>query len=517
MSLRTKLAVLIMSVSLLGLALAFIMVTLADMRAMRDSLRREAALSAKLAAEYCVEPLALGYAEETGEALKKIGALEDIAYAAVYDAEGRLFAFYKRGGGSGPPPPGVIPTERNESPFSRLIAMREPMVYKGRGYGTLYLGVSTIHLYRTMAARLAALAGIGLALTLLTLLFAYKAQRVVSGPMMKLTELARDVALRGDYSVRTGIELKDEIGTLASGMDAMLEKLESRGRERDAAEAALMRANAGMEQAVAERTAELKSANEELEAFTYSASHDLRAPLRRIDGFAAILEEDHSAALPEDARKAISSIRAGCRQMGGVIDSLLRLSKLTRQAISRARLDLSSMAEETAAGFRDAEPGRTVAFSAAKGLSARGDRTLIGEVLENLIGNAWKFTRRTADAKVEFGSAEKGGETVFFVRDNGAGFDMRYAGNLFRPFQRLHPSSDFPGTGIGLVTCRRIIERHGGRIWAEGEPGRGAVFYFTLPDDKRGDYGDTKEGNTERGNEGRSGQGGEETDQGAPG
>ncbi|HBE89066.1 MAG TPA: hypothetical protein DDW67_08015 [Elusimicrobia bacterium] len=236
-----------------------------------------------------------------------------------------------------------------------------------------------------------------------------------------------------------------------------------------------------MERAVAERTAELRAANEELEAFTYSASHDLRAPLRRMDGFAAILEEDHAASLPEDARNAIARIRAGCRQMAGVIDSLLKLSRLMRQSITPAPLDLSAMAEEISSNLREAEPERRVSFTAATGLAACGDRTLIGEVLENLISNAWKFTRRTGEAKVEFGLDGKGGEPAFFVRDNGAGFDMEYAGNLFRPFQRLHAASDFPGTGIGLVTCRRIIERHGGRIWAEGEPGKGAVFFFTIP------------------------------------
>jgi light-regulated signal transduction histidine kinase (bacteriophytochrome) len=191
--------------------------------------------------------------------------------------------------------------------------------------------------------------------------------------------------------------------------------------------------------------------------------------------------------------------------MAGVIDSLLKLSRLMRQAITRVPLDLSAMAEETAANLREAEPDRAVAFSAAPGLAACGDRTLVGEVLENLISNAWKFSRRTAEPKVEFGFDGRDGEGAFFVRDNGAGFDMEYAGNLFRPFQRLHAATDFPGTGIGLVTCRRIIERHGGRIWAEGEPGRGAVFYFTLPGGKRGDCGDKKERNAQEEGEARDG------------
>lgn len=509
MSLRTKLTALIMSVTLLGLVLGFILLTLTEVKAMRGALRREAVLSARLAAEYCAASLASGNAEETARSLTKLAALEDIVYAAVYDAEGRLFACYACGGGKGSPP-GVIPPEKRERAFSRLISVREPMVHNGRVYGTLYLAVSTRSLYRAIAGRLAALSGIGFALALLTLFLAFRAHKVVSGPMLKLSELAREVARSGDYSVRTGIGLNDEIGALAAGMDAMLEKLESRGRERDAAEEALMRANAGMERAVAERTAELKAANEELEAFTYSASHDLKAPLRRMDGFAAVLEEDHAAVLPEDARNAVARIRAGCRQMTGVIDSLLKLSRLMRQSLTRVPLDLSAMAKETASHLSEAEPERAVSFSAAPGLAALGDRTLIGEVLENLIGNAWKFTRRTAEAKIEFGAADKDGGPAFFVRDNGAGFGMEYAGNLFRPFQRLHATADFPGTGIGLVTCRRIIERHGGRIWAEGEPGKGAAFYFTLPAGKGRGREHEKERIPERDEEGEYGKDGKE-------
>jgi len=494
MSLRAKLTALIMSVTLLGLALAFMLLTVADMRAMRAALEREVSLSARLAAEYCVAPLAFGYVEETAEALSKLAVLEGIGYAAVYDRDGKLFACHACDGAEVPAEETSGPGE--DGPFARLVSAREPMVYNGEVYGTLRLAVSTGELYRSMLARLALLAVIGAALAVLTFFLAVRAQRVVSGPLLRLAALARGVGRSGDYSVRTGIKRADEIGTLAAGMDAMLENLETRGRERDAAEDALREAHAGLERAVAERTAELKAANEELEAFTYSASHDLRAPLRRIDGFAAILEEDHSAALPDEARNAVARVRAGCRQMAEVIDSLLKLSRLMRQSITRAPLDLGAMAEEAAANLREAEPERRVAFAAAPGLSAFGDRTLVGEVLENLISNAWKFTRRAENPAVEFGSAEKDGETAFFVRDNGAGFDMEYAGNLFRPFQRLHAAADFPGTGIGLVTCRRIIERHGGRIWAEGGPGRGAVFYFTLPDGKRGAHGGKKEGSS---------------------
>ncbi len=236
-----------------------------------------------------------------------------------------------------------------------------------------------------------------------------------------------------------------------------------------------------LEQRVAERTAQLEAANKELEAFSYSVSHDLRGPLRAIDGYSRILLADYSHALEPDAQEVLNRIVLATRRMGQLIDDLLKLSRLTRQEMSYAWVDLSSLAHEVVEQLQQQEPQRQVEISITDGLTAFGDLQLLRIVLENLLGNAWKFTRLTTPARIEFGAAWQDGQPTFFIRDNGAGFDMRYVERLFNAFQRLHPSDEFEGNGIGLATIQRIIQRHGGRVWAEGEVGRGAVFYFQLP------------------------------------
>ena len=225
---------------------------------------------------------------------------------------------------------------------------------------------------------------------------------------------------------------------------------------------------------------ELSSANKELEAFSYTVSHDLRSPLRSIDGFSQEILEDYGDKLDNDGVDALRRIRAASQRMGLLIDGLLNLSRLSRSEIVRGTVDLSLMAHDIAADLRKAQPGRAVEIVIAEGLTDEGDERLLYVLLQNLLGNAWKFTGKVANARLEFGVNQIDGGKAYFVRDNGAGFDMAFAGKLFRPFQRLHDTVDFSGTGIGLATVQRIVHRHGGRVWAEGEGGRGATFYFTL-------------------------------------
>ncbi|HTL67437.1 MAG TPA: PAS domain-containing protein [Lacunisphaera sp.] len=227
--------------------------------------------------------------------------------------------------------------------------------------------------------------------------------------------------------------------------------------------------------------AELKAANAELEAFSYSVSHDLRAPLRSIDGFSRIVLENSTGKLdPEDCAH-LQRVRAASQRMGELIDALLKLSRAVRAEMRCVTLDVSALARNTLEELQRAEPGRQVECVVAPGLRATADRPLLHLVLENLLGNAWKFTANCPAARIEFGGREAGGEHVLFVRDNGAGFDPAYAAKLFAPFQRLHTQDEFPGQGIGLATVQRIIRRHGGRVWAEGAVNSGATFYFTLP------------------------------------
>ncbi|MBU6460698.1 MAG: HAMP domain-containing protein [Proteobacteria bacterium] len=252
--------------------------------------------------------------------------------------------------------------------------------------------------------------------------------------------------------------------------------------ERRLIEEDIRQLNASLEVKVEERTQELYVANKELEAFSYSVSHDLRAPLRSIDGFSQALLEDYGSLMNEEAMGYLKRVRAATQHMGQLIDDLLVLSRITRADMQREVVDLSALAQEVLDELQRTEPLRCIRLKVEPGLSAQGDAKLIRIALVNLLGNAWKFSSRVPEARIEFGARTGAdGRVDFFVRDNGSGFDMAYVDKLFGAFQRLHLASEFPGTGIGLATVARIIHRHGGQVWAEGQVNQGAVFYFTLP------------------------------------
>jgi signal transduction histidine kinase len=257
----------------------------------------------------------------------------------------------------------------------------------------------------------------------------------------------------------------------------------AQGRRRARAEAKLRRLNRELEGRVSQRTAQLEIANKELEAFAYSVSHDLRAPLRGIDGFSQALMEDYGDQMDDTGRHYLSRVRAGTQRMGVLIDDLLRLSRVSRAQMQWGPVDLGAAAKAVLDELRQQDPGRQVSVRIETGLQATGDAHLLRIVLDNLLSNAWKYTSRHATARIEVGAAEKEGGRAFFVKDDGAGFDMAYAHKLFGVFQRLHGADEFPGTGVGLATVARIIHRHGGRIWAESAPEKGATFFFTLPEE----------------------------------
>ncbi len=228
---------------------------------------------------------------------------------------------------------------------------------------------------------------------------------------------------------------------------------------------------------LARQNNDLKAVNQELEAFSYSVSHDLRAPLRAIDGFSQILLKEHAGQLDEKGLDRLGRVRRGAQRMGELIDDLLKLSRVTRAELKVQRVDLGGLATEVVEALRKQEPERSVTLDIAPNLEAEADAKLLRIALDNLLGNAWKFTARRQAARIEVGRENA---TTFFVRDNGAGFDMAYADKLFGAFQRLHDATEFPGTGIGLATVQRVIHKHGGRIWAESAPEAGATFRFTL-------------------------------------
>lgn len=249
--------------------------------------------------------------------------------------------------------------------------------------------------------------------------------------------------------------------------------------ERHRAEKELEQYRDHLETMVAERTAEIEAANMELESFSYSVSHDLRSPLRSIDGFSQLLIEDYSDQVDDVGKNYLQRVRKSAQRMGRLIDDMLSLSRVTRGQLHLEQVDLSQLAQSTLNKLQESEPKRQVIVEIESGIQGQVDKGLFGVVLDNLIGNAWKYTGKIPQARIKFGVLQQEDKTVWYVSDNGAGFDMDYVGKLFGAFQRLHKSDEFEGTGIGLATVARIIQRHGGEVWAEGKTGKGATFYFT--------------------------------------
>lgn len=268
---------------------------------------------------------------------------------------------------------------------------------------------------------------------------------------------------------------------------AQNETLIAQGRALEKAEAQTRQLNIELEQRVKERTQQLMILNQELESFSYSAAHDLRAPLRHMNAYSKIILEDYGAELNDEVKKSLERIQETSKNLAEMVDSLLALTRVTRDDLHLDQVNLSNLAQEIADDLHHREPGRMVEFVIAPDLVVQADKKLLRVMLENLLGNAWKFTAKKFPARIELGhipsdtgSSENGNGVIYFIRDNGAGFDMTYADRLFTPFQRLHSAVTFSGTGIGLATVKRIVQRHSGRVWAEGTENLGATFYFTL-------------------------------------
>jgi signal transduction histidine kinase len=400
-----------------------------------------------------------------------------IFYAGIFKPDGHLFADYRRSPDVRQQPLPSLPPGGTQIHWlgDPQVVSVDSIELDGKVVGFVSLRSDL----QSLTDRIKGFAAITVAIFLLcvvtVLLLSRGAQHVITQPVVRLAETVRIVSRERNYSIRAAMTSgsEDELTVLVSAFNEMLAEIQQR-------DTALLQAHDELEQKVLERTAQLATANKELEAFSYSVSHDLRAPLRSIDGFSLALLEDCSDSLNSVGKQHLQRIRAAAQRMSTLIDELLNLARVARSEIRWGAVDLSTLSRSIAEELKTTEPGRDVRFLIADGAVVKGDSELLRVAMENMLNNAWKYTSAHSTARIEFGWSQQDGKTVYFVRDDGAGFDPRYASRLFGAFQRLHSIQEFSGTGIGLATVQRIIHRHGGEIWAEGAVEKGATFYFIL-------------------------------------
>jgi signal transduction histidine kinase len=476
---RHKLTLLTVLTTGSALVLACAAFVVYDRWTFRDALLQTLSTQARIVGANSAASLLFGDPRSATETLAALDAQPTVISAAVYTREGKLFASYLRAKETQDPEnevelPWVLPEQPERHDFAPShLDLSRPIIFQGQTMGIVAIRAD-LEILQERQLRYIWLAGVvllicALGATAVSLWF----QQGISRPVLALAATARSVSTSKDFSLRATAHSRDEVGQLVDTFNEMLGRIQNQNQQ-------LQQARDELEQRVADRTAQLEVANKELESFSYSVSHDLRAPLRSIDGFSQALFEDYGDRLDDQGRGDLQRVRNATQRMAQLIDDMLNLSRVTRGEMRRENVDLSAMAKSIAEELAKAEPGRQVEVVIAPQITTEGDSRLLRVVVENLLRNAWKFTGKQSSARIEFGTQANNGKLVYFVRDNGAGFDMAYAAKLFGAFQRLHAMTDFAGTGVGLATVQRIVHRHGGRVWAEGKVDQGATFYFTL-------------------------------------
>lgn len=478
MSINGKLLVIIVLTCGLALLLSGVAIVIADSVLYRRSIRRDLNSLAEIVAGNSTAALAFKNPQDAQETLATLRARPHLVQSCIYTVDSAVFARYVRQGGPSECPH-TVETDSERMTGANLFLFY-PIILNEKKIGSLYFHYDLGEIASQRRLYSALVAAIGFVSMLVAMFFSSRLRRLISQPVADLTGTARAVSETKDYSIRAEKQTEDELGQLVDSFNEMLANLQQRDAE-------LSKAGDKLEQRVIERTAQLEAVNKELEAFTYSVAHDLRAPLRHIDAFSRILAEEAGPHLPSQSNQCLERILQGARQMGQLVEDLLALSRLGRKELALQVTGLNSVVEAVLSDLQPDMKERQIEWKIGKLPFVEADPALVKQVFANLLSNAVKYTRPRDHAVIEVGSLSANGQPSVFVRDNGVGFSMKYADKLFGIFQRLHREEDFEGTGIGLATVQRIINKHGGRIWAEAELDKGATFYFTLGAEMKAD------------------------------
>jgi signal transduction histidine kinase len=499
-SIRTRLLLVVLATTLTGLFTAAAAMMFYDVRHYRQTLAADLAAQVEIVGHASLPALRSKDRDAARESLSKLTTKPHIAAGALYHPREGLLAAYSRDGEANADVPATPSADGARLTGNQMVLVRR-LVQNGELLGVVYVrgDYNVWPRLRHYATIMGGVLGISLVAALLMSIWL---QSTITAPILAIRDVAQWVVEKRDFTLRAHKTTNDEIGYLADAFNGMLAEIGNRTnelerssvslageiKERETAQRALLRAeddlrglNADLEQRVVQRTEELAAANKELESFSYSVSHDLRAPVRAIAGFSKLLAEQHEEQLDPEARRKLGIVRSEAARMGALIDDLLAFSRLGRQSLQMKSVDMAELVrmnlDTLNAGHGAANPRVTIGTLPA----AHGDRSVLAQVWANLLANAYKFSARKDDPEIEVDAYESETENVYFVRDNGVGFDARYVSKLFGVFQRLHDPAEFPGTGVGLALVQRIVARHGGRVWAEGEVDAGATFYFSLP------------------------------------
>jgi signal transduction histidine kinase len=439
----------------------------------RKTYLKQLSNTGKIIASNSTAALAFDNPDDANEILSSLKVDPDIVGACLYDNTGKIFAKYPLNA-----PENIFPIETGVEGYGQKSTSYfegfQPVVQGSKKLGTLYLRTDM----KAMSNLFTYYGIIAIMVLGFSFLFAFflsrKLQYSISEPILSLAKTAKAISERQDYSVRATKYTNDELGLLTDTFNQMLSQIELQNLK-------IVSFNQELEQKVSDRTEQLEAANKEMEAFSYSVSHDLRSPLRAVIGYSQILEMDHSDTLNPDALSILKRISSNAQRMGQLIDDLLSFSRLGRQDIKKSDINMHSLVQEVIKEVTQLSPYKANIVMAETLPSAMADRSLIYQVWMNLLSNAVKYSSKKDNPLVEIGATVKDNTTIYFVKDNGAGFNMEYANKLFNVFQRLHSPKEFEGTGIGLATVARIIIKHGGKVWAEAKENEGATFYFILP------------------------------------